>query len=166
MKPKKDRQITEHFSLFEFVEGKVLIPEAIALNWKHIKELDEDNMLAILNSIETDRVEINKEFREENGGIEIGIRITSAFRCEAWEIIKKRKVPSRHSKSYAVDYVPITRKPELAIKIMDWLEKKHKPRTGWQGGFARKSPTYKDGKLIKTGFIHKDLQKPLARWDY
>ena len=166
MKTIPNRKLTNNFSLYEFIEAQ-LPPEAIALNWKHISEFKEAEYVKLANFLQSLRNSVNQQFRAENGGREIGMRITSGFRCKAWEHLRKRSGDSQHTIGAAADIQPTNCSPELAIKIMDYLYKKYYSRTtGHFGGFAIKRPDIEKGKIIRIGFLHYDLRGWTARWEY
>lgn len=157
----KNRQITPHFSLYEFIQGTAMSRQAIDMNMANLHEINEAEMLKILQVLEKIRKEIELEFKQV-----IPITITSGFRCQEWEFLKGRGRITRHSSCKAVDFVPKC-EPVLAVKILDYLYNKYNDRVkGWKGGFAIKKPTYERGKLVKVGFIHIDNMLPVGRWFY
>lgn len=160
-----NQKLTANFSLYEFIEA-TLPKEAVAMNWKHINEFREAEFIKLANFLQSLRNSINQQFRAENNGNEIGLQITSGFRCKAWEHFRKRSGNSQHTIA-AADIQPTNCPPQLAVKIMDYFFKKHNPRTGGHfGGFAIKRPEIKDGKIIRIGFLHYDLRGWVARWEY
>lgn len=160
-----NRKITDNFSLYEFIEA-TLPAEAVALNWKHISEFREAEFIKLANFLQSLRNSINQQFRAENNGNEIGLRITSGFRCKAWERLRKRSGDSQHTIA-AADVQPTNCSPQLAVKIMDHLCKKYHPRTtGHFGGFAIKRPDIENGRILRIGFLHYDLRGWTARWEY
>lgn len=166
-KKPKNKKITTNFSLYEFVEGKAMPKQAIEMNWENIELLSEEEMFKTLTMLEKDREEINKEFKKENDNKNITIIITSGWRCPLWEKSKGRGELTRHSRAFAVDWIPGNCSDELAVKIMEWHYKKYSGRnTGWKGGYAIKKATIKNGKILAKGFIHKDRMPEVTRWFY
>jgi hypothetical protein len=165
MRTIRNKQLTLNFWLHEFIEAE-LPYDAVVLNWKHINEFSEERCLQIAQYIQKKRDYINSKFRAKNAGNEIKIKIMSGFRCIAWEILRKRDGKSQHTKSWAVDGQPDNCSPELAIEIIQHLQEIDGPVNGHKGGFAIKKPEYKDGKIIKIGFVHYDLRGVIARWEY
>lgn len=137
------------------------------MNWENISEFDIEKAQQIANLIQAKRDDINKAFKEKNKFQDIGLTITSGFRCKAWEAHQGRSGNSRHTQSDAMDIQPIKCSKELAVEILQYLfEKGKSTRTGHLGGFAIKKPSYKDGKVMAVGFLHYDLRGVYARWEY
>lgn len=153
----KNKQITKNYSLFDFIHGATLPRQAILQNNIHLSELHEQNMIDILTVVEKINDEVNLHFN-----IKTKLVITSGFRCAAWERSRKRALPSRHSRSYAVDIQPAAElKRQLRIDILEFIRKNYNPANKWQGGFAIKPPNE-----ASVGFVHIDLQRPRSRWTY
>ena len=153
-----NHKLTPHFTLFEYVEG-TLPQRAIDLNWKNIAQCDLNKAILLLQKIEQVRADINANFVTDNPqGGEIGLNITSGWRCKEWELLQGRSGNGQHPIA-AVDVVPSNVSKKLSGEIMAYLEKKYW-RT-WGGGFAIKKPT-----SITTGFAHFDNRADKARWYY
>lgn len=161
--------ITPNFSLHEFIEASPNNDKEFKrIAWDNIGELNVVNAKKIINLTQAKRDYINRMFRADNGGKEIGLKITSGFRPLAWEKIKKRSGLSRHTQSDAIDFQPLNCSPELAVKIIQHLYDIDSDKvTGHQGGFAIKKPTIIGGSIRLVGFAHYDLRpgQP-ARWFY
>lgn len=158
-------KLTANFSLYEFIEAQ-LPPEAVELNWQHINEMDWPRIEQLANFLQNLRNDMNQVWRAANGGREIGIQITSGFRCKAWELIRKRPGSSQHCTA-AVDIQPTGCPPEMAAEILRYYHKKYKTGNGWFGGLAIKDPEYdKSGRILKVGFLHFDQRGYNARWQY
>lgn len=140
----------------------------IRMNWSNIDQFDEYKVELMAKDLQEIRGEVNRIFKKENNGQEIGIEVTSGWRCLMWELHKKRSGQSRH-RIDGVDWRPSNVSPELSDKILWWAFKRWSPRVaGWKGGFAmaepdRSSPNKKDH---KAGFIHTDRRPGIARWSY
>jgi len=163
-----NRPITRNFSLYELIESS-LPSVAVKLNWQNIDQfmVNLQQWEALAHYLQTIRNMINSEFRSGNGGNEIGVHLTSAFRCRQWEIRQKRNGSSQHCVGAAADIQPSRCSNRMAVDIMQWLHQRHWPRdSGHHGGFAIKHPTYRNGIIILTGFLHYDLRGNVARWTY
>lgn len=159
-----NRKLSPNFSLYEFIEAQ-LPAEAIALNWQHIHEMKIDEFERLAKFLQQIREDINQKYRAVNKGKEIALRITSGFRCKAWELIRTRSGNSMHCQLAAADVQPINCTPELAVEILSYFHTKLM-RTH-EGGLAIKHPDYyKDGRVLRIGFIHFDLRGYRARWTY
>jgi len=162
MKTLPDRKLTKNFSLYEFIEGQ-LPPQAIELNWRHLNEMDLAKIEQAAQHAQTIRDLINQEFKSDLSHKEIGLRITSGFRCRAWELAQGRSGNSQHTIA-AYDCQPTNCSNEQAVGILAWLHNRFK-RT-YVGGLAIKKPTVEKGKYTKVGFIHFDFRGHVARWEY
>lgn len=160
-----DRQLSEHFSLYEIIEGKAMPAYGIQLNWQHIDELDDSRFVDLCRQMEGVRAYINDNFKSDTGESEIGLTVNAGFRCKAWELHRGRSGTSQHVLG-AVDVVPSGCSMELADEILADLDKKYSPRNvGWQGGFKRYAATIsEDGGIDKPGFAHFDNRGRVARW--
>lgn len=169
MKTIPDKKLTRNFSLYELIQSS-LPPVAVQLNWKHIDEfmVNYNTWIKLADHLQAIRNMINSEFRIGNGDNEIGVHITSAFRCRKWEIRQKRNGSSQHCVGAAADIQPVGCSNRLAVDIMQWLYNKHWHRDGGHhGGFAIKQPTYtQKGTITLIGFLHYDLRGHVARWTY
>ena len=159
--------LTTNFSRFEVIEGTNLSRLAIELNWKNIKEYDEVRFTKLLLQMEVVRSLINILYISDiDKNKEIGLRITSGFRCKEWELIRGRSGLGQHPLG-AVDIQPTNCGNSQAITIMKHLYNIFWPRqNGFRGGFAIAEPTYKDGRIEKIGFLHFDNRNEIARWIY
>lgn len=162
-----NHKLSENFWLYEFIESQ-LPTRAIELNWLHIDEMRYDEFKKLAEYLQQIRNEVNSVFKDKNKQIEIGLNITSGFRCKAWEALRGRSGTSQHTVRAAADIQPINCDNELAVEILDWLFEQDKDREkGHQGGLAIKYPTRdKDGNILAVGFIHYDLRPHAARWEY
>lgn len=160
-------KLTDHFWLYEFIEGRALPRKAIELNWKNIDQFNIEDAREEAKFLEGIREVTNLVFQPKNGGQEIGVRINSGWRCKEWELIQGRSGKSQHVK-IASDIVPTNCSNELAVEIINHLYHIYSPRTtGHKGGFAIKKPTYTDGNIVSVGFVHFDRRKDKnARWEY
>ena len=139
--------------------------QAIELNWKNISEFNIENAQKLAGFLQLLREAVNNKFKDKNGGNEIGLIVTSGFRCIEWEKIRKRSGASRHTQSDAADIVPNC-SYELAVEIIQWMYEVFNPlTTGHIGGFAIKKPTYENGNIKAIGFAHFDFGKK-RRWEY
>jgi hypothetical protein len=166
MKNIPNEKLTDNFWLYEFIEA--LPPKGTEMNWKHIDEFSLSRCRMVAKQLQRRRNLINQVFKERNDGLEIGLKITSGFRCKAWEKYRKRDGNSQHTMSWAADVQPVNCSDELAVEIMQWLYKIDNPRNsdGHQGGFAIKLPTREKGNITSIGFLHYDCRTGMARWNY
>ncbi len=166
MRSLKNRNLSENFTLYEFIEARLPI-EGVTLNWKNINEFRQQEYMKLAQVLQDVRYTVNSAFRAENKNKDIGLLITSGFRCKAWELIRGRNGTSQHTVAAAADIQPLGCSDELSAKIMKFLYDMewHRER-GHQGGFAVKWPTYQGGKMITRGFVHYDTRKAVARWTY
>jgi hypothetical protein len=160
MRQIKNKQLTEHFSLHEIMEG-TLPTAAAVMNWRHFNELNLNKITALCSRVEHIRAAINEKFKAKNDNKEIGLRVTSGFRCHEWELSQGRSGNSQHPIS-ALDVQPSGVSKQLSDEIMNWAAKNYSPvKTGWKGGFAIKKPTENT-----LGFLHFDNREKTARWIY
>lgn len=163
MRTIKNRKLTTNFWLYEFMEGALMPKKAIEMNWNNIKDFDKYDVQRMAEDAQCIRNEVNKVFRDRNGGKEIGLLITSGWRCVEWELYKGRSGKGRHPID-AFDWQPTNVSAELNEEIVKWANDKWSPRVGgWNGGFAIAYPNIKEG--LK-GFIHHDRRGVVARWTY
>lgn len=161
MRTLKNRKLSEHFWLYEVIEGTVMSAEGHRLNWEHIDELNIQKQINLAVKLEEVRRAINKGFRWRNGNKEIGLQITSGWRCRAWELMRGRSGDGRHPLD-AWDVIPINVDKLLSDEIVRYMNSVYSPRIGgWKGGFAIKEPT-----ATTTGFAHFDDRGVVARWSY
>ena len=153
-----NHHLTKNFTLYEMIEGQ-LPYEAVQLNWQNYDEFNIENAKKVLRVIQQRRDIINQMFISDTGDSSIGLRITSGFRCLAWERIRKRSGNSQHVYSLAGDVQPMFCSDGLAIKIIQWLY--NQDNESYEGGLAIKYP-----KFQKIGFIHYDARGYRARWEY
>jgi hypothetical protein len=104
-------RLTPNFSLYEFIEGTAMPRPSLQMNWAAINamsQVQQDSLLATYTKmaqlLQEVRNLINQNFRSKNNHREIGIVITSGYRCPKWEQQKGRGTNSRHSHS-AVDFI-------------------------------------------------------------
>lgn len=162
MRTLENRKLAKHFSLYEFIEGK-LPSEAISLNWKNIDQMDLDKIQEAAEHAEYIRELINKEFKSDMGASEIGLQINSGWRCKEWELIRGRSGNSQHTIA-AYDAVPINCSYKQAAEIIEWLH--YKFYRHYNGGLAIKKPKIENGNFKSAGFIHFDFRGVKARWTY
>ncbi len=156
-----NKQLTKNYTLWEMIEGQ--LPEkGREMNWKNIHEMDLDKITEAAKHAQTIRDLINKEFKLD-GVEEIKFIITSGWRCKEWELIQKRSGNSQHTKA-AYDAVPSGCSVLDAAAIIGWLYNRF--YKNYNGGFAIKRPTTKDGKMVSAGFVHFDFRGYIARWTY
>lgn len=164
MRTLPNRKLANNFSLYEFIEAQ-LPAEAIALNWQNIHEVKINEFERLAKFLQKIRDDVNQMFKARNDGKEIGLRITSGFRCEAWELLRHRSGNSMHCQLAAADVQSTNCPPELAVEILSYFYTKLM-RTH-EGGLAIKHPDYyKNGKVLRVGFLHFDLRGYRARWTY
>jgi hypothetical protein len=156
-----DRQITKNYTLYEFIEGQ--LPEAgKVMNWKNIAQMDIAAIERAAVHAQSIRDLINKEFKSYNDYKEIGLRITSGWRCKEWELHQKRSGNSQHVIA-AYDAQPINCSKMQAAEIIAWLLVRFK---NYAGGLAIKKPTFANSQIVSVGFIHFDFRSSPARWEY
>lgn len=162
--------LSEHFSLYEVVEGKSLPSRAIELNWKNFHEqLDIDVWKEFCKKwMEYVRKFVNDVYVSDKGSDEIRIVMLSGWRCREWEIEAGRTGKSQHVIA-AGDWEPDSRdvSDELSVTIMHEFHKSHNEI--FPHGLAIKKPTRGKNyphRIIKTGFIHIDQRPWKARWEY
>lgn len=163
-----NRKLTDNFWLYEFIEGTLMPLKAVRMNWENIKEFDKYKVQIMADDAQYIRNRINQRFKGENRGKEIGVEITSGWRCLMWELFKKRSGKGRHPLD-GFDWRPSNVSADLSDKILAWAHKEWSPRVGgWDGGFAiawpnRESP---DEANHLWGFAHHDRRGVVARWTY
>jgi len=162
MRTLQNTQLTENFSLYEFIEGQ-LPPEGVAMNWKHIAEMEIVKLKQAAEHAQSIRDLVNTEFKSDNSYKEIGLRITSGWRCRAWELHQGRSGNSQHTIA-AYDAQPTNCSNEQAVAILAWLLNKYK--RSYVGGLASKKPSIANGRYVTIGFIHFDFRGKIARWEY
>lgn len=162
-----DRKLTRNFSLYEFIEAHPTgLISFIKMNWRNISQFDQKKAYLMAEHMQWVRDLINERYKRDNNGVEIKLRITSAWRCPEWEFHVGRNGTSEHTR-IAADFQPRTFSPELAVKILDDLHKEwYDTVRGHQGGLAIKRHERNErGQVIKLGFIHLDFG-PTRRWNY
>ncbi len=167
MRKEIDYQLSKHFSLYEIMEGSELPKEAIEMNWKHFDEFNKQKFIELCAFMDDVREIINIEFKSDTSKAEIGFEVTAGFRCKEWELHQGRSGNSQHIIA-AVDVQAFNCSNIMSAQILGWLYRKYNDRTtGHKGGFAIKRPKF-DGKgnAVLVGFIHFDLRKEIARWEY
>ena len=136
--------------------------EAIAMNWKHIDEFEMYRWEMLALELEKIRKLINEQNKSDLGFPEIGLRITSGFRCKAWELLRNRSGLSQHT-ICAADFQAINCSRGQAAGILKSVYSAFDP--WWSGGLAIKWP-YKTGTMLMLGFVHIDMRGEKARWVY
>ena len=162
MRTIKNYNLSPHFSLYEFIEGSFMSKKGHEMNWKHIDECDVEKLKQMAQRLEFLRDDINRNFKSDIDPTKsIGLQITSGWRCLAWELFRNRSGKGQHPIA-AADVIPTNVSKELSDEIILWVYDKYNSRLrGWEGGFAIKRPT-----PSTTGFIHVDIRKENARWEY
>jgi hypothetical protein len=157
MKIYPNNKLTRNFYLYEFIEAQ-LPSEAIALNWQNIGTDIVQNIEVIALEAQRIRNTLNANFINDLGFPELGVRITSGYRCKQWELIRKRSGLSQHTTGGAIDFQIINCSRQQSIDLQQWIYKQYED---WKGGLAIK---YAEGD--KLGFIHIDNRDGKARWIY
>jgi hypothetical protein len=158
MKIYPNNKLTRNFWLYEFIESK-LPDEAIALNWQNINTDIVQNIEKIALEAQRIRNTLNANFKSDLKFPELGVRITSGYRCKEWELIRKRTGLSQHTTGGAIDLQVINCSRNQAIELQKWVYEQYKD---WQGGLAIK---WNEGESI--GFVHIDGRTTgAARWVY
>jgi len=160
-RPIENRRLTRNFHLYEFMEAHPTRDIVfIEQNWANWMEF-ENNYTYERNAEFAQKLRdvINERFISENGGKEIGLRLTSAFRNTTWEKARGRK--GEHPRT-AMDVQPTNVTPQMAVRVLTWL---HGYLVDHDGGLAIKKPTYFNGKLQAVGFVHVDFGRK-RRWPY
>jgi hypothetical protein len=167
MRLTQNEKLSEHFSLYEIMEGTAMPQKGKRVNWKNFSEFNKEEFVRLCKYMEHIRDEVNQEFNSDLNNREIGFTVTAGFRAKEWELSQGRSGNSMHTVA-ALDVQPSNVSKALAVKILDWLYKRYSHRErGHYGGFAIKKPTLdKVGNVIKVGFLHFDLRKAVARWEY
>ena len=162
-----DKRLTKNFMLYEFLEAKMPF-EAIAMNWRHIQEGDIFGWELLALELQKLRGLVNENFKSDIGFDDIGIRITSGYRCKEWELLRGRSGESQHTKC-AADFQPTNCSRELAVKILHWIYSNNwicsLYNEWWSGGLALKYPS-KQGNILLIGFVHLDMRGTKVRWSY
>jgi len=156
---KNNYKITDNFSLYDYMEGASMPQQAIELAWKHFTDANEAAIKAFMPELETIDARVKELF-----GNDKGVKITSGFRPKAWEILKGRPGTSQHT-IVAIDFdltgfASVKDESDAIAKLYKELDKT------WKGGLAIKDPTYENGKITKSGFIHIDPRGFKTRWKY
>jgi hypothetical protein len=156
-----NRQLTRNYTLYEFIEGQLPEPGK-DMNWKNITQMDIKNMEKAAAHAQSVRDLINNMFKSDTGGKEIGLRITSGWRCKEWELHQGRSGNSQHViAAYDAQPVNCSKKQAAAIIWMLFLHFKN-----YEGGMAIKKPTMQGSEVLAVGFIHFDFRGTKARWEY
>jgi hypothetical protein len=157
-----NRQLTSNYTLYEFIEGQ-LPDTGKMMNWKNIAQMDIKGIEKAATHAQSIRDLINKNFKSDTGGKEIGLRITSGWRCKEWELHQGRSGNSQHVIS-AYDAQPVNCSMLQSSEIIGWLKKQFE--ADYKGGLATKLPSFSKGMMITAGFIHFDFRGTKARWTY
>ncbi len=158
-----DKKLTTNFSLYEFIEAK-MEQQAVEMNWRNIEQMDiERYEKEVAPHAQSIRDLINREFRSDTGAKEIGLMITSGWRCREWELFRGRSGEGQHPIA-AYDCVPTNCSIKQAASIVGFLQGKFS--RSYVGGFAIKTATVKDGAYVSAGFVHFDFRGKIARWRY
>lgn len=161
IRTEKDFKLSENFSFYEFIEGTATSKEGHRMNWENIAQCDKEALRRMAARLEAVREDTNRKFVSDTGAKEIGLQVTSGWRCRAWELYRNRTGRSQHTIG-AADVIPVNCSNEQRAEIMQYWEVKYLPRdSGWEGGFAIVLP-----KGDKHGFAHFDNRAKAARWTY
>jgi hypothetical protein len=140
------------------------VAEATEINYSEIEDIHINRIKTILApNVQAIRDDINTKFKQENGQ-EIGLRVNCGFRARKWDIMKNRSGNGTHPIALGVDICPVNCKNDnIYLKIYYYIASRFATHNG---GFALKTPEFKDGKIDKHGFIHIDWRGSVARWNY
>lgn len=155
----ENKQITPNFSLKEWMEGSNMPIKAIRMNYQDFDEAMMPTVKHHLNSLQYIRNCAKQEFGDKFKGL----KITAGLRVKRWELLQGRSGNGYHPKYCASDIIPIC-DDEDYMEIFDWVFETFQDT--WTGGFAKKEPVIKNGKVVKTGFIHIDNRGFKVRWTY
>ena len=159
----KNKNLSDHFTLYEYVEGQALPHKAIKMNWKAWNNELDIRVGEHIQAIEELRAYLNAS---HEGGI--SIIITAGYRCEAWELYRGRSGNSQHTVC-AFDIKAAGRDFNELKDIQDEIYRYFETRK-WMSGLAIKHPTE-----YTLGFVHVDFRQPSdehirrgygARWVY
>ncbi len=166
MRKLPNKKLSPHFSRWEIIEGAALPREAIKMNWDNIKQYSDEPFEPLLEDMEAIRSLINILYKTHNRGREIGMRVTSGWRCRQWELQRGRSGNSQHVRA-AIDFQPSNCSDQLAVEIMSRMHEIFWAREdGYPGGYAIAYPK-RHGNVLKTlGFLHFDRRGQVARWKY
>ncbi len=160
MRKVANKKLSEHFTLYEIIEGKALHPTAIRWNWKWFEgEFNEPAFVELCEYMEDVRAWVNDSFVSDlDPDKPITLIVNSGFRCKQWEWKQGRSGNSQHTIA-AMDVVPGNISRELAVEIMEAIYEHYS--VYHIGGFAISEPTE-----TRLGFIHFDLRGWRAQWTY
>lgn len=164
-----DKKLTANFDLYEFIEASPLPNQRfLKMNWENINEFSIKNAINLALCLQRIRDHINHKFKDRIKG-ELGIKITSAFRCVAWEKYRGRSGEGAHPKTLAVDFAVVNiDKSDIdkEVFVMRYLYKIM--QLVHPGGLAIKKHTVRRGKITRKGFLHYDIlvSPPFRRWSY
>jgi len=151
MKP-ENHNLSEHFTLYEYVEGAAMPDKAIEMNWKAWTPQLEQKALSNIETLESLRAWINTCYSSHNNNKPITLTITAGFRCLEWEKHQGRSGNSQHT-ICAFDIKASNCSRELSIKLHNAIYN-YFDANKWMGGLAIKHAT------SGTGFIHLDFRTP------
>lgn len=169
-------QLSEHFWRHEVLYAPVIhrdrngkVFRLADVNQQYIKQYDENAFIDLLQRMDVVRFHMNRHFISDIDPTKnIGLMVTSGWRCKQWEFLKGRNGTSFHTIA-AVDVRPTNCSPEMAVEILAWMDEFYsskEPGHGWFGGFAVAKPRYSaTGELQSIGFAHYDLGRR-RRWKY
>ena len=166
MKP-ENTKLSEHFTLYEYVEGAAMPNNAIEMNWKAWSDEHEAKVKEHIETLEQLRTWLNHCYKSHNDDKTISLSITAGFRCLEWEKHQGRSGNSQHTVC-AFDIKASNCSRELSIKLHNAIYN-YFDANKWMGGLAIKHAT------SGTGFIHLDFRTPTqehvkrgygARWVY
>jgi hypothetical protein len=144
------------------IEGVLMGRTGHEMNWSHFCKFDHYKNIDLCEKMEVVRSLINKEFKSDSfSGKDIGLMVTSGWRCKEWEKYRNRSGNSQHVIA-AIDVVPTNVSKAVSDRIVYFLNDTYSNEVdGWMGGFAISNPGDSS-----TGFAHFDVRGYRARWTY
>lgn len=171
-----NKQLSEFFWRHEVLYAPVLhrdgngkVHRLADVNQQYIKQYNEAAFVDLLQRMDVVRFHMNQHFNSDiDPTRNIGLQVTSGWRCKQWEFLKGRNGSSYHTIA-AVDVIPVNCSQQMAVEILAWMDDFYQsiePGHGWFGGFAVAKPRrHPNGSIISIGFAHFDLGRR-RRWKY
>lgn len=163
----ENEKLERNFSLYEFIEGTQIGKNGAELNWKYINSLKEPalkkliaNIKKIAKELQFVRNLVNTEFKTE-----IGIEITSGFRCLEYEKLKGRTGESQHTQGHCADFRVVCESDDIYNDAMRSIFKYYRDKD-FIGGLAKKISNLPAHSNRQMRFIHIDFRGSIARWTY
>ena len=166
MKP-ENIKLSEHFTLYEYVEGVAMPNKAIEMNWEAWSDELLKKVQTHIETLEQLRTWLNHCYKSHNNDNPITLIISAGFRCLDWEKHQGRSGNSQHT-ICAFDIKASNCSREFSIKLHNAIYN-YFDANKWMSGLAIKHAT------SGTGFIHIDFREPTeahkkrgygARWVY